>query len=46
MGFGFLKADVANELYLGDLESCGYLVLLNGGKSAGACYELVGGEFF
>ena len=30
MDFGFLKADVANEVCVGDFAACRYLIFLNG----------------
>ena len=36
----FLKADVANEVFVSDFAACGYLVFTNGEKRAGVCYPM------
>ena len=42
VGFVFLEAGAADEVFIGDFAACRYLVFLNGVKSAGACYALIG----
>ena len=46
VGFGFLKADAANEVCVGDFAACKYLIFPNGKKIVDVCYALIGDAFF
>ena len=45
LGFDFLKADVENEVCIGDFVACRYLVLTNGEKMPVPVMSLLAGRF-